>query len=338
MRPFSAYLSILIPASLVLSACGSPVTPAPTPSPLSTPSRLDLTSPTSTNLPTSTSTSTIEILPSSSSTPTATPITCDVLKSDFCVGDGIFILKRPIAPPGNDVIDRFYPYGSTEAGSREAHHGVEFENASGTPVLAAAPGTVFYAGNDSSRKFSPWANFYGNLVVLQHSPTNGQFNYLYTLYAHLSKLTVSTGQSVSVGEIIGAVGATGTAAGSHLHFELRLDPDDYFSTLNPELWLAPRSGNGTLVILAPDAVGATAFPSFKVQYFREKNLPLITFFTADGYAPETVNPLSPWNEVAAIGDQPAGWYRITSIWNFIHLERWVQIEPGMLTRVEFILK
>jgi hypothetical protein len=201
-----------------------------------------------------------------------------------------------------------------------------------------ASGTVFYAGNDTTRKFSPWTNFYGNLVVLQHSFTNAPFATLYTLYAHLSKLTVSTGQSVQVGEIIGAVGATGTAAGSHLHFELRLDPGDYSSTLNPELWLAPRSANGTLVILATDAVGASVFPSFRVQYFREKNLPLITNFTADGYASGTVNPLSPWKEVATLGDQPAGWYRITSIWNFILLERWVQVEPGMLTRVEFILK
>ena len=325
MMRLTGIFFILLVASLLLTACSIGVTLAtplpPSPSP-------DQPSPTSTVTPV--------LIPSL--TPTATPLQCNLLSADFCITNGNFILQRPIAPPGTDTIDRNYPYGSTEGGTREAHHGVEFENASGTPVLAAEGGSVYYAGNDATRKFSPWNGFYGNIVVIEHSLSDEPFSKLYTLYAHLSKIDVSTGQEVQAGEAIGEVGMTGTAAGSHLHFEVRLNPDDYISTLNPELWLVPHSGNGTLVILATDSAGASVFPSFTVQHYLNRNGPAAASYTADGYASETVNPLDPWKEVAAIGDQPAGWYRITFLWNYALYDRWVEIQPGMLTQVAFLVK
>jgi Peptidase family M23 len=325
MRP-SSFFCTLLAASLLLAACGSGIPPTASPPQPASPSP-DLPSPTKALIP----------VPTPSRTPTITPVPCDV-SAGFCVEKGKFILQRPIAPPGNEVIDRNYPYGSTEEGTREVHHGVEFENPSGTPVLAAADGTVYYAGNDATRKFSPWANFYGNIVVIEHSISDAPFNKLYTLYAHLSKIDVSLGQAVQSGEAIGEVGMTGTAAGSHLHFELRVTPDDYNSTLDPELWLLPRSGNGTLAILAADPSGASVFPSFRIQYFPDRNKPATASYMADGYARETVNPRDPWKEVAAIGDQPAGWYRITFQWDYVPHERWVEIQPGMLTRVRFVVK
>jgi murein DD-endopeptidase MepM/ murein hydrolase activator NlpD len=320
-------ISFLIQAvSLLLAACGRPATPTPLhPSPvpaLPSPAR------------TSTSTST----PLPSLTPTATPIPCDLLTTDFCIGAGDFIFQPPIAPPGNDTVDRSYPYGSTEDGTREVHHGVEFENAFGTPVLAAADGTVTYAGNETARKFSPWAVFYGNIVVIEHRLTGASFSKLYSFYAHLSKIDVSTGQTVRAGETIGEVGMSGTASGSHLHFEVRINPDDYTSTLNPELWLLPHPGSGTLAILVTDQTGASVFPSFAVQYFQDRHKPATATWQVVAYASETVNPRNPWNEVAAIGDQPAGWYRITFFRNYTFYERWVEIQPGMLTRAAFVVK
>jgi murein DD-endopeptidase MepM/ murein hydrolase activator NlpD len=257
---------------------------------------------------------------------------------DYCVVNGSFIFQPPIAPPGTDTIDRSYPYASTANKTRDPHHGVEFYNASGTPVLAAAGGTVYYAGDDSARKFSPWLGFYGNIVVLEHPLTGAPFDTLYTLYAHLSKIDVMTGQVVIVGEQIGSVGMTGTASGSHLHFEVRIDPNDYFSTMNPELWLIPHPGHGSLSLLALDHSGTALYPSFTVQYFPDRTQPAAAAFQVDGYTPEKTNPLDPWNEVAALSDQPAGSYRITYLWAGLWEERWIEIQPGKLTRVSMTVK
>ena len=74
---------------------------------------------------------------------------------------------------------------------------------------------MIFAGLDSKPVYSPWSNYYGNLVVIEHPGG------LYTLYAHLSKILVEQGQTVAAGDQIGEVGQTGVAIGSHLHFEVR---------------------------------------------------------------------------------------------------------------------
>ncbi|MDI3316140.1 MAG: peptidoglycan DD-metalloendopeptidase family protein [Bacillota bacterium] len=88
------------------------------------------------------------------------------------------------------------------------HTGIDLAAPEGTPVHAAGPGIVFYAG---------WQNGYGNTVILVHG------NGLSTLYAHLSAILVSQGQAVEAGQVIGRVGETGWATGPHLHFEVRVD-------------------------------------------------------------------------------------------------------------------
>jgi murein DD-endopeptidase MepM/ murein hydrolase activator NlpD len=249
-----------------------------------------------------------------------------------------FVFQLPIEPPGTDTIDRIYPYGSTEGGTLEPHHGVEFYNASGTPVLAAADGSVYFAGDDKTQFFGPTSNFYGSMIIVKHELTGTPFSILYTLYAHLSKEEVSTGESVTAGQKIGEVGASGSAQGSHLHFEVRVEPNDYSSTLNPELWLVPHPGNGTLAIAATDDSGKTIFPSFNVQYFPNQDQPAAKAFEVDCYAPETINPRDPWGETAALGDQPAGRYRITFLWAGSWHENWVEIQSGKLTRMAFMVK
>jgi LysM repeat protein len=80
----------------------------------------------------------------------------------------------------------------------------------GTSIFAAAEGIVIVA------KFNgAWNGGYGNYVVVQHA------NGTQTLYAHMSSVLVSAGDSVSQGQTIGKVGATGEATGPHLHFEVR---------------------------------------------------------------------------------------------------------------------
>ena len=88
------------------------------------------------------------------------------------------------------------------------HEGIDIAVGEGTPVRAAAAGTVIYAG---------WMSGYGNLVAVDHG------NGLSTAYAHNSSLAVSVGQSVAAGEIVSYSGNTGNSTGPHVHFEVRVN-------------------------------------------------------------------------------------------------------------------
>jgi murein DD-endopeptidase MepM/ murein hydrolase activator NlpD len=86
------------------------------------------------------------------------------------------------------------------------HPGVDIDGNAGDPVYAADSGVIVYSG---------WNNWgYGNVVVISHG------NGWQTLYAHLSAINVICGQNVVKGGFIGAIGSTGNASGSHLHFEM----------------------------------------------------------------------------------------------------------------------
>jgi murein DD-endopeptidase MepM/ murein hydrolase activator NlpD len=116
---------------------------------------------------------------------------------------------RPIAGAIGDGFG--YPGG-------RKHTGVDIPADSGTPVGAGGVGVVVFAGwNDGG---------YGNLVVVKH-----RLGYE-SWYAHLSRISVSDGEPVTGGTLIGYVGATGHATGPHLHFEVRrfgtpVDPVPY---------------------------------------------------------------------------------------------------------------
>ena len=90
------------------------------------------------------------------------------------------------------------------------YNSVDIGASSGTGILAAAAGRVIIANASGG-----WNGGYGNYIVIQHD------NGTQTLYAHASKLYVSAGQYVGRGATIAAVGRTGKATGSHLHFEVR---------------------------------------------------------------------------------------------------------------------
>lgn len=100
------------------------------------------------------------------------------------------------------------------------HTGVDLSAKVGEPVYAAGAGTVVYAG---------WSDGgYGNVVVIAHGST-------FSLYGHLSRISVRCGQQVSAGTQVGAVGNTGNSSGPHLHFEVRdvdwnlQDPRNYIA-------------------------------------------------------------------------------------------------------------
>ena len=88
------------------------------------------------------------------------------------------------------------------------HEGVDLAVGSGTPVVAAAAGTVIVAG---------WYGGYGNLVVVDHG------NGVSTAYGHNTSVTVSYGQSVAQGQLVAYSGNTGHSTGPHVHFEVRVN-------------------------------------------------------------------------------------------------------------------
>jgi hypothetical protein len=276
------------------------------------------------------------IVPSVTPTITVTPQPhCDPFTADFCIKDGHFVFQRPIQPPANDLTDLFYSYGSTAKGTRDPHHGVEFANASGTPVHAAAEGTIIFAGSDQEAVYAPWGNFYGNLVVIEHQDE------LFTLYAHLSTIDVTQGQNVFAGDKIGEVGSTGGAIGSHLHFEVRRgDVEDYFATQNPELWLVSakeENGNffGTLMIVVMDKNRKlTTSANFTIGHYLDPAQAPAKIFYATSYSPALLTG----EENAALSGLSAGQYRIVVETNGQMLERWVEVKSGKLTQVVFVVK
>ena len=92
-------------------------------------------------------------------------------------------------------------------GGRRQHKGIDLAGAVGTPVHAAADGTVSRAD---------WFSSYGLFVSLEHGGT------LQTRYGHMSRLNVAAGQQVHKGDVIGYIGTTGRSTGPHLHYEVRI--------------------------------------------------------------------------------------------------------------------
>ena len=112
-------------------------------------------------------------------------------------------LNRPI----NGVLSSAFGYRiHPKRKKRHFHSGIDLAAKKGTPISCAASGKVVFAG---------WKTGYGYVVMVDHGKGYE------TLYAHCSKLAVTTGQTVSAGKIVAYVGRTGVATGPHLHFEVR---------------------------------------------------------------------------------------------------------------------
>jgi len=219
---------------------------------------------------------------------------------------------------------------------------VEILNPTGTPVLAVEEGTVVVAGNDAHSAYGPWENFYGNLVVLEHH-LPGMEEPVYTLYGHLSTVMVQVGQSVKRGELLGEVGATGRAIGSHLHFEVRVGDNQYADTRNPGLWFFPRKDEdgqqyGALAGKLGNAQGNPIYSTLKAEYYPDINGSPDNTFYIETYATD-IDPIGnndTYQENFVLPDLPPGWYRIALNASGKWTERWVEVEPGKLSFVTIV--
>ncbi|MEW6569031.1 MAG: peptidoglycan DD-metalloendopeptidase family protein [Chloroflexota bacterium] len=241
-----------------------------------------------------------------------------------------FYFQRPI-PSGNvNWAHPLYRYGNTFFGSERPHSGVDLGAERGTPVLAAADGEVVWAGYGFYRGAPDPNDPYGLAVSIRH-----YFGYdgqeLHTVYAHLSRIFVWVGQRVRAGEEIGTVGDTGHASGPHLHFEVRLGPNRYYTTRNPELWMVPPEGWGVLVGRMLDAAGV---PLSEHQIV-VRSLETGRRWEVWTYAAGLVHSDDEFRENFAISDLPAGPYQVSLEVNRRLYAAELYVYPGQTNYVLF---
>ena len=127
----------------------------------------------------------------------------------------------PLNASYNVLTSLYGPRRHPVTGKPNNHTGIDIPAPKGTKIMAAKSGVVVT---------STYNNSYGNYVVVAHSDGTS------TLYAHMSKRSVSEGQTVRQGDKLGEVGTTGSSTGNHLHFEFRVngtrkDALDYYPSL-----------------------------------------------------------------------------------------------------------
>ena len=120
-------------------------------------------------------------------------------------------LQWPL-PVAGTITSQFGHRVDPITGEVSSHTGTDIACAEGTPILAAADGVVTVANGLDS-----WGGSYGYYIQIDHGSG------LETLYAHCSSICVTTGQQVQAGQVIGYVGHTGRATGSHLHLEVHVN-------------------------------------------------------------------------------------------------------------------
>lgn len=241
-----------------------------------------------------------------------------------------FYFSRPIPSGEVNWPHPKYRYGGTFFGEASTHTGVDLGAKRDTPVLAAAAGEVVWSGFGLYRGITDPNDPYGLAIAIRHD-----FGYrgetLYTVYAHLASDLVWRGQQVAAGEVIGTVGDTGHASGPHLHFEIRLGENYYFSTLNPELWVVPPEGWG---VLAGRVLGTWGRP------MPETSLRVISVETGREwevitYALDTIHPDPVYQENFVLGDLPAGPYEIRIIYAGRAYSAFLFVVPGQTNFVTF---
>ncbi|MCW5838713.1 MAG: M23 family metallopeptidase [Anaerolineales bacterium] len=350
MRP--ALLCGALLASLALAACSAA---APAPSATSSPSRVPA-SPTATPQPSPTASpqppTADPALLSWPSYPAPTlapfPLAPDAAATSTPPAAGYPARQAPLAL---SLYDHFYftfPVASAHLGlyspsqrygvrqeagqSGEPHLGLDVGMDAGTPVRAAAGGTVVWAdyGQTYNSRFF-LDDPYGISIVIRHD-FGFAGNRIWTVYAHLSETSVQVGQRVEQGEVIALSGNTGLSTGPHLHFEVRSGQNNTSHTSNPELWLAPPQGYGILAgrvgtqrnqVLVNKLVEVRAVGS-------EQLWTLYTYIANSRILPDPY-----YKENLVLSNLPAGRYEISIPYQSTWWRAEVEVIPGTVTYFQF---
>ena len=263
--------------------------------------------------------------------PLQPPISRDPLGRDH------YFFIRPIDSNANNRGLVTYPFGSDGPDSdnpSRIHHGIDMSNPIGETVRAAADGIVYFASSEADPYFQNTPS-YGEIVVILHDfGWNGQP--LYTLYAHLQRPLVETGQRVVVGEPIGLLGGTGRVTGPHVHFEVRYVGDRYGDSYNAALWVVPFVGHGTVAGVLLDERGRTVDDS--TVTLRRLSTASVTAATTTYIYLNNVNDVNAdpgWGENFVFPDVPVGRYEVVAtIPSGVRITQIVDVVEGMTSFAE----
>lgn len=273
--------------------------------------------------------------------PTLPPLSENTCEEGVCVLPGTFVLERPVGGEGRVVSDHSARFGVYQAAKDDSSRGAYFLNSTGTPVIAAADGEVVVAGDDSQTPYDRFRNIYGNLVVLRHD-LPGISEPIFTLYGHLSQVSVSVGEEVERGQEIGQVGSTGIVTGSTLLFQVRMGENSYQAVRNPALWMVPladESGQprGALAGRVVDEDGNyLKVENIVIEQLAGQGQPAIDQFYIQTYSGKSLIGTPPYEENFALGDLPAGDYQISFFMSGMQ-QMEVEVQPGMITVATFVM-
>lgn len=241
-----------------------------------------------------------------------------------------FLFSRPIAADEVNWPLADYRYGYFFPNTDIVHTGIDIDAPRGTPVLAAASGTVVWTGyglyHGSYNEDDP----YGIAVTIRHD-FGWDNNQLLTVYAHMDSVNVEVGQQVQAGTQLGVVGNTGNTTGPHLHFEVRLASNSYFRSRNPELWLAPPQGWGVLV----GQIRKKDYTYITLQDVYIKNKQTNQLWMVRTYGPTSVNRDDYYQENIVLSDLPQGEYILYFSYQNDNYKHDFSIYPGAVTFFKF---
>lgn len=240
-----------------------------------------------------------------------------------------FFLASPIAANEINIPVSDYRYGGVFF-EDIVHTGVDIPAPKRTPILAAGAGTVIWAGYGVFQGGYDPADPYGLAVSIRHDfGFNNQA--LYTIYGHMDEINVVQGQHVETGDLLGLVGETGAVTGPHLHFEVRLGENSFFTTRNPELWLVPPIGWGIIAGRVTDGIGQP-LNDHQIIITDPKNE---QNWFAWSYGKTAVNSDSYYQENLVIGDLPAGSYILRTDFGGASFSTPIEVRPGMVNYFSF---
>ncbi len=241
-----------------------------------------------------------------------------------------FYFSRPIAADEVNWPLADYRYGGIFFGVDIVHTGVDITAPRGTPVLAAGPGKVVWAGYGLYLGNNNPGDPYGLAVTIRHD-FGYQGHAIYTVYAHMDRIDAVVGQRAETGTILGVVGTTGNTTGPHLHFEVRIENNSFFATRNPELWLAPPQGWGVLVGRLMNTNGSL----LSRQDVTVRSLDSGRKWTITSYGEQIVISDDYYHENLVLSDLPAGKYEVTVDYLEERYTTEMEIHPGAVTYFSF---
>ncbi|HHU19743.1 MAG TPA: M23 family metallopeptidase [Bacilli bacterium] len=149
----------------------------------------------------------------------------ELLTKNMALEENLLYIPTHWPTDPNKITSPFGPRNDPFNRSRAIHSGIDVRGKTGTPIYAAADGTV---------QLAQYHGGYGNTIIINHSDRYE------TLYAHLSKISVEQGDQVLKGDVIGELGSTGRSTGPHLHYEIiksekAVDPEPYLNFFDNEI-------------------------------------------------------------------------------------------------------